>query len=490
MATRKYAEGYRAKRDADLARRIAYDVVFGVNEDGAYANLILPQALRQARQQDRRFDDRDAAFTAEMVYGTLRNQGHWDWIIQQHLTRPLEGIDPEVRQLLRLGVHQMFAMRVPDHAALSATVDVAREVTTEGPVRTVNAVLRAIQRTGAEELQRRLDALPEDERLAIEHSHPQWMVGAFRDALVAHGYPEGELEDLLEADNVAPTVTLVARPGLIEPADLADEAADILHTRVAPGDVSDFSVLIEHGDPAQLPAIRAGFAGAQDEGSQLAAHIAAMVPLEGSDERWLDLCAGPGGKAALFAALAQERGARLLANEIHPHRARLVERATRALKNVEVVSGDGRIFGGKGTAWPFGTFDRVIVDVPCTGMGSLRRRPESRWRKSTETLEELLPLQRELLARAIELTRPGGVITYVTCSPHADETRSQVEQALAAGGVELLDAVDVASELAPEPLNIPSTAGQVAGGQKGRTLQLWQHHHGTDLMFIATLRKL
>lgn len=490
MATHKYSAGYRAKRHADPARRIAYDVLFAVNEDAAYANILLPQALRQARQEFRSFDNRDAAFTAELVYGTLRSQGRWDWVISQHITRPIADLDPQVRNILRLGVHQMLAMRVPDHAALAATVDLAREVTTEGPSRMVNAVLRAIQRSGQAEINARLQDLPEDERLSIEYSHPQWMVDDFREALDAHGYSSLEVEELLAANNAAPIVSLVARPGLIEPIDLADEAQDILGTRVAPGDVSEFSVLIEHGDPAQLPSIRAGLAGAQDEGSQIGAQIAAQAPIEGSDSRWLDMCAGPGGKAALFAALGVERGAHLVANEIHPHRARLVERGTRALPNVEVISGDGRTLGGPGTAWPLGHFDRVIVDVPCTGMGALRRRPESRWRKGEQTLSELLPVQRDLLNRAVELTRSGGVITYITCSPHRSETRDQIEAVLATGMVELVDTVELAQQLAPEPLEVPSQAGVVKGGGSGRTLQLWQHHHGTDLMFIAVLRRL
>lgn len=490
MATHKYSDGYRAKRRTDPARRIAFEVLFAVNEDEAYANILLPQALRQARQDFHSFDNRDAAFTAELVYGTLRMQGRWDWVITQHLTKPLAELDPEVRNILRLGVHQMLAMRVPDHAALAATVDLAREVTTEGPARMVNAVLRAIQRSGEAQIDSRLQKLPEDERLSVEYSHPQWMVDAFREALTAHGYPSEEVADLLAADNVTPIVSLVARPGLIEPVDLADEAQELLGTRVAPGDVSEFSVLIEHGDPAQLPSIRAGLAGAQDEGSQIGAQIAAQAPIEGADSRWLDMCAGPGGKAALFAALGAKRGAHLVANEIHPHRARLVERGTRALSNVEVISGDGRTLGGAGTAWPLGHFDRVIVDVPCTGMGALRRRPESRWRKSKQTLSELLPVQRDLLNRAIDLTRSGGIVTYITCSPHRLETRDHIEAVLATGSVELVDAVELAQKLAPEPLEVPSGAGIVTGGGTGRTLQLWQHHHGTDLMFIAVLRKL
>ena len=271
--------------------------------------------------------------------------------------------------------------------------------------------------------------------------------------------------------------------------ELADEAEDILDTRVALGAVSPYAVLLESGDPARLPSIRDGRAGAQDEGSQLAALIAASAPLEGgSDKRWLDLCAGPGGKAALLAGLASSVGARVTANEVHPHRARLVERTTRQFDSIEVVSGDGRSFGGGRSAWPLASFDRVVVDAPCSGMGSMRRRPESRWNRTPADVEELTVLQRELLDRALALTRPGGVLTYITCSPHATETRDQVARLLDGGKVELLDTVALAHECAPEALDVPASAG-IIKGYDGRTLQLWDHRFGTDLMFVACLRR-
>lgn len=323
----------------------------------------------------------------------------------------------------------------------------------------------------------------------MRYSHPAWMVAAFREALRAHGYPEDELVDVLAADNEVPTVTLVARPSLMSVDELADEAEDILDTRVALGAVSPFAVLLQSGDPARLPSIRDGRAGAQDEGSQLAALIAASAPVRGgTDERWLDLCAGPGGKAALLAGLAADVGARVTANEVHPHRARLVERTTRQFDSIEVVSGDGRTFGGGRSAWPLASFDRVIVDAPCSGMGSMRRRPESRWNRTPADVEELTVLQRELLDRALALTRPGGVLTYITCSPHAAETRDQVARLLESGEVELLDTVALANECAPEALDVPASAG-IIKGYDGRTLQLWDHRFGTDLMFVACLRR-
>lgn len=489
MPTHRYSQGYRAKRNADEPRRIAFDVLTQVSSEGAYANIALPQALRRARARGL-IDARDAAFISELVHGTLRAQGRLDWIISRHLTRSLEQTDPMVVDLLRLGAHQILNMRVPDHAAVSATVDVAREHLSEGPTRMVNAVLRALTREedGAinEDLQNIADPY---ERLSIASSHPTWMVRAFEDALDAHGYPTEELELLLEGNNEAPIVTLVARPGLVEPADLADEAESILSTRVAPGTVSEYAVLVESGDPALLPSIREGFAGAQDEGSQLSALIAAEAPVEGTDELWLDLCAGPGGKAALLGAIGCRRGVKLIANEVHPHRARLVDRAVRGLDNVSVVSGDGRLFGGPRSTWPLGSFDRVVVDAPCTGMGSLRRRPESRWRRHPEDLHELVSLQRELLLRAVELTRSGGVLTYITCSPHRAETVEQVEWLMSNADVELFDTVALGESCAVEPLNIPDAAGRISGID-GRTLQLWNHRLGTDDMFIAAFQRV
>lgn len=490
MPTHRYSDGYRALRDVDPARLVAFDVLREVDEEDAYANLVLPRALRRAREEFARFDARDAAFTSELVHGTLRWRARHDWVIAQHLTRPLGELDPAVRDLLRLGLHQLTRMRVPDHAAVAATVDLARHVVTDGPARMVNAVLRSVLRTGQEEIDIRMRAIaPDTERLAVTWSHPTWMVEEFADALAAHGCAPGELEDLLEANNVAPHVTLVARPGLITPEELGDEAIDVLGTRVAAGEVSEYAVILENGDPAALPSIRQGLAGAQDEGSQLAALVAA-TPIEGRDERWLDLCAGPGGKASLLAAIGALRGAHLLANEVHAHRARLIERATRRLDNVDVISGDGTTLGGPGTSWPFGHFDRIVVDAPCSGLGSLRRRPESRWRRSRTDLPDLIDLQARLLRRATDLLRPGGLLTYVTCSPVLAETNAQVASLLAEGGVELLDTVALASELSPVPLDVPEAAGRVRGGGAGRTLQLWEHRHGTDLMFIAAMRRL
>ncbi len=439
----------------DPARLAAYDVLVAVREDDAYANLVLPQLLRE-----RQIEGRDAAFATELVGGTLRGLRSYDAVVD-HLAdrRP----DPAVRDALRLGAHQLLAMRVPDHAAVTSTVELVRSRVGHKPAGFTNAVMRRI---AAHDLDAWMDLL--DATTPVRFSHPDWVVDELAQAL---GRPD-ELEALLAADNQRPRVTLVARPGLSTVAELG-QAGVVSTSSTGGGSVSPLAVTLESGDPGTIPAVREGRAGVQDAGSQLVALALSRAPLDGDDERWLDLCAGPGGKAALLAALATGRGARVLANELQQHRARLVAQALRATQG-DVVAGDGTR-----PAWPEGTFDRVLVDAPCSGLGALRRRPESRWRRRREDLEELVPLQRALLDSAADSVRPGGVVLYATCSPVVAETAGVVEAVLAGRrDVRLEDARPLVPEV--EDAESEHLAGAV---------QLWPHRHGTDAMFMALLRK-
>ncbi len=421
---------------SDPVRTIAYLVLRAVDQDDAYVNLLLPRMLAEHK-----VTGRDAAFATELVHGTVRQQGTYDAIIDSLASR---AIDPSVRDALRLGAHQLLSMRVPDHAAVSETVDVVRREIGHKPVGFVNALLRKIgARTleaWIEELTSGLDA---DDARALRFSHPRWVVEAFRDAL---GGDEEDLDALLAADNAPPRVTLVARPGLAEPDELPGD----------PGRHSPYARIMAEGDPGAVAAVREGRAGVQDEGSQLVAIALADAEVRGADDRWLDLCAGPGGKAALLGALATQRSAHLVANELQHHRAELVRSSMRLLPDVEVTEHDGRA-----GPWEPGAFDRVLVDAPCTGLGALRRRPEARWRRRPEDLATLTDLQRGLLGRALELTRPGGVTVYATCSPHRAETTGVVEAVTA-------DRDDVTVE---------------------STHQWWPHVDGTDAMFAAVLRR-
>ncbi|MEO5851580.1 MAG: transcription antitermination factor NusB [Nocardioides sp.] len=447
----------RPQASVDAARLAAYDVLKAVRVDDAYANLALPLALRAHG-----LGGRDAAFATELVSGTIRGQGTYDAILAACVDRPLVKVEDKVRDALRLGTHQLLAMRVPAHAAISTTVDLVRDKAGRGPAGFANAVLRRVSEHDLAGWVRRVapDAATDPVGFAtVAHSHPRWVVEAFR-ATVG----ERELDDLLAADNRPPRVVLVARPGRSTRAELPGE----------PTAYSPYGVELAGGDPGAVAAVAEGRAGVQDEGSQLVAVALAAATVDGRDERWLDLCAGPGGKAALLAALAGGRGARLLANERLVHRAGLV---ARSLTGADGVLG---VLAADGTRppWAPGTFDRVLVDAPCSGLGALRRRPEARWRRTPGDLDALVPLQRALLSAALESVRPGGVVLYATCSPVLAETAGVVEAVLA----EHPDvAIEDAHALVPE---VPDCDGPLAG-----TVQLWPHRHGTDAMFLALLRR-
>ncbi|MDT0301116.1 RsmB/NOP family class I SAM-dependent RNA methyltransferase [Streptomonospora wellingtoniae] len=463
----------------DPARRTAYDVLRAVQDRDAYANLLLPSMLRE-----RGLHGRDAALATELTYGALRRQGTYDAILDACIDRSLRSVDSEVLPVLRLGAHQLLSTAIPPHAAVSATVDLARRVVGHHRGRFANAVLRKVGRRGLDDW----TAIVAPDRaadpvghLSVVHSHPRWIVEALAAALgedarggasgaeAEAGGPLAETERLLAAHNERPGVTLVAKPGRAAVEDLVGGGA-------APAQYSPYGAYLPEGDPAQLREVRQRRAAVQDEASQLVALALTRVGLDGADSRWLDACAGPGGKAALLAGLAGRRDARLLAAEVQPARAGLV---AAAVERSPRDAGRTVVADSTRPAWRDGAFDRVLVDAPCTGLGALRRRPEARWRRTPETAANLEPLQRGLLSRALDAARPGGVVAYVTCSPHLAETRGVVEGVLA----ERSDA---------EPLRAADHLGEVpdvAAGPDGRYVQFWPHRHGTDAMFLALLRK-
>lgn len=441
----------------DPARRAAFDVLRAVSTRDAYANLALPAILRE-----RGISGRDAAFATELAYGTCRARGLLDAVIAAAAGRPVDRIDPVLLDLLRLGAYQLLRTRVEDHAAVSTTVEQAGIEFDSARAGFVNGVLRAIARRDEGSWVAELAppaATDPVGHLAFTHAHPRWIGQAFTDALGARA---GELEALLASDDARPEVHLVARPGRLSAAELAEATGGTV------GRYSPYAVYLGDGDPGALPAVRDGSALVQDEGSQLIARALTLATLDGDDTgRWLDLCAGPGGKTALLAALGEPVGAFVDAVEPAHARADLVQQNTAGLP-VTVHRVDGREPG-----LPPG-YDRVLVDAPCTGLGALRRRPEARWRRQPGDVPALAKLQRELLASAIRLTRPGGVVLYATCSPHLAETAGVVADALRRYPV---TALDTAALLTP--------ATDIGDGPSA---QLWPHRHGTDAMFAAALR--
>lgn len=465
------------RRTSTGSRRVAYEGMRAVREDGAYANLLLPKL-----QRTHRLDARDAAFSTELLYGTLRSQGLLDAIIAACTDRPLDRIEGGVLDVLRLGAHQLVGMGVAPHAATSETVALAREELGAGAASFVNAVLRRIGEQDRDAWIAQVVPPREDDEvahLAVLHSHPVWIVRALQQALVAHGRGRAEIDALLAAQNEPPSVSLVMRPGLTDLEEMQQAGA-------GPGRWSAFACSWPGGDPGRIAPVAEGRAAVQDEGSQLMALALALgaddVALENG--RWLDLCAGPGGKTALMAGLSISHDAQLLAVEAAEHRTRLVERSVRALveagAEITARTADGRTIGAEQP----GAFSRVMADVPCSGLGALRRRPEARWRRQPADIGQMGPLQRDLLTSALDATAPGGVVAYVTCSPHINETKLVVQDALRGRtDVEQIDARPaVRAGVLPEQQNA------IDLGQ-GPTVQLWPHIHGTDAMFLALLHR-
>ena len=434
----------------DSARLLAFDLLTEVNRNEGYSNLLLPQALNA-----RTMDDRDRSLVTELLYGTIRMQGKHDWVLAQISDRPWTEVDPGIIDICRLGVHQIHEMRIPDHAAVAATVEVARKRIGESKASFVNALLRSVTRRSIEEWFAPLEAITDVvQRFSIRYSHPEWIVSAYYDLLKN----SDDVEAALKINNEAATPTLVSWPGLSTQADLAGMG----------GEPTEFSPYGAHwkGNPGALDLVKARKIGVQDEGSQLVAEVFTKAA---GGSSWLDLCAGPGGKAALLSSIARQRQIVFTANEVSSARAELVRQV---VNGDRVLVSDGRTIGSLPEK-----FDAILIDAPCTGLGALRRRPEVRWRRTLQDLRALTQLQRELVDSAIQALNPGGVLGYATCSPHLAETSVQVSD-IKKNHAEL-------QQLDVDPL-LPSSLHDAT---RDGALSLWTHKHGTDAMYLALFRK-
>ena len=434
----------------DASRLLAFDLLTEVNRNEGYSNLLLPQALNASN-----LEERDRSLVTELLYGTIRMQGKHDWVLAQISDRPWSEVDPGIVDICRLGVHQIHEMRIPDHAAVAATVEVARKRIGESKASFVNALLRSVTRKSMEDWFSPLESITDPvERLAIQYSHPEWIVSAYYDLLKSWE----EVEAALKINNEAATPTLVSWPGNSTQQDLIDVG----------GAPTQFSPYGAHwkGNPGALDLIKLRKIGVQDEGSQLVAEVFAKVARGSS---WLDLCAGPGGKAALLSSIARTRGITFTANEISAARAELVS---------QVVHGD-RVLVSDGRAIGLLTekFDAILIDAPCTGLGALRRRPEVRWRRTLQDLRALTQLQRELVESAIQALEPGGVLGYATCSPHLAETSIQIAD---------IKKHHPDLQLIPIDEYLPAN---LDGATRDGAMSLWTHKHGTDAMYLALFRK-
>jgi 16S rRNA (cytosine967-C5)-methyltransferase len=423
------------------ARLLAFEALIEVEESGAYSNLLLPKLLSKSD-----LPKVDRAFAAELVYGSLRLKARHDLYISKASTRSLEDIDTKVLIALRLGVHQLKEMRVPSHAAINETVELAKRVAGKSTGGFVNALLRKIDDFSMEDL-----ALPTDmqARLAAEYSHPEWIVSSYFDSLKN----QVEVERLLRANNLPARPTLIAWPGRSTQNELVEAGANVIEGSVVAASYD--------GDPGDIDAIRERRAGVQDLGSQIVVEKFLRTYQPGL--RWLDLCAGPGGKAAYLSSYINLHEGEFIANEISSERAKLV---TQVVEKSEVINHDGRNLPSE-----IGSFDRILIDAPCTGIGALRRRPEVRWRRTLQDLKNLTTLQSELMDAAALHLKSEGVLAYVTCSSHQAETKFQIRSFLKRN-----------AEFTRVPI-------EDSRSDEDGELQLWPHRDNCDAMFLSMLQK-
>jgi len=434
-------------------RELAWAVLTEVDRGPYPADELLDRRLRRSG-----LARGDRSLATELVYGTLRWRETIDAVLEQALGKPPQRLSPRLCNLLRLGAYQVLFLRIPHYAAVHETVELAKGMPGVSPL--VNALLRRICREGWDLLPEGRDSL---ERLSIRWSHPRWMVETFSRLL---GWEE--VEDLLRANNLPPPLTIrtntlrTTRPQLLQ--ELQQLGLEAIPTPWSPEGIE----LRSASDPRELPPYREGKFWVQDEASQLVVHLLGVRP----GERVLDLCAAPGGKTGHLAQLMGDRG-RIVALDVSPRRVRLLRSGMRRLgvRAVEVHCLDAS------RPFDLGRFDRILADVPCSGLGVLRRHPELKWRRREEDLQQLISLQRSLLLQALQALTPCGTLLYVTCTLTEEENDQMVSFLLQRCPQLRLD--DLA-ECFPQWQEL----------FEGGVLRLYPHRHGTDGFFAARLTKV
>lgn len=434
------------------ARRLAHKTLCELDENQAYANIYLPSALKRSV-----LDDRDRALVTELVYGVVRSKLALDWLIGKFAARATAKVEPRVLNLLRLGLYQILYLdRIPDHAAVDTGVELAKTELSPGTDKFVNAILRRAVRER--------DGLPWPDRgrglvefLTIYYSHPRWLVELWLNEL-----GEETTESLLAADNARPKVTLRANTLKVTPADLIEalkrEAIETLAGDICPEAV----VMAGHNVPDKI--LKDGLAYVQNEASIAVGHI--MRPRPG--QTVIDLCAGPGGKCTHLAQLMNNSG-RIMAVDVHDGRLKLVKDNCRRL-GVEIVE---LIEGDASKPLPLPEVDHVLVDAPCSGLGVLARRPDSRWRKQPGDIERLAALQSKILDRAADYVKPGGRLTYSVCTITKAETDGVVSRFVTGH-----------RDFRQAPVEVFKLSFKEAPNAR-----FWPHIDGTDGMFIAQFKK-
>jgi 16S rRNA (cytosine967-C5)-methyltransferase len=453
-------------------RTIAFDVLLRVAKQNAYADDVLRAELGKTVKTE------DAGLATELALGVLRWQRLLDFVIDRCLKRPANTADVEVRIALRLGVYQLlFLDRVPARAAVHESVEMVKRARKRSAATLVNAILRKVAKepfpgnSPSDAVARLIPAdLPLAERFGIQYSHPAWIVERW-----LRIYGEKRTTSLLQTNNRVPALSAY----LLDP-QRSDEATLSLRgagCRIQSGRLLRDAWVLEGGNPSGSEAVRCGWVAIQDEASQAVAHLLAADP----GNSVLDLCAAPGGKTLLLARAAGPQG-RVIAADLHANRVRAMQERLKlaGVRNVETIVLDGTLL------LPFERpFDRILVDVPCSGTGTLARHPEIRWKLHAEDLKDLHDRQALLLRNALPHLSLGGRLVYSTCSLEPEENEFVVRQVLGALG-DTFQAADPQSAI--ESIlqeSVPAQSVVCADG----FFRTFPPDHGTDGFFAAILER-
>lgn len=447
------------------ARSMALEVLYAVDHEGAFSNIALNRVLEKYKPEKL-----DRGFITELVYGTLRTLNTLDWVLGGFLKKPLEGLPPWIKNILRMGVYQILHMeKVPDSAACNESANLARNYGHAGTVKLVNGVLRNVVRN-KEQLEFPDMETDPVKSIAIRYSHPEWLVSRW----IQEFGPDAAAK-LCQANNEIPSNTIrtntlrITRDELRQ--NLAAEGIDASPGRCAP------ETLIIEGfkSVGSIAAHQSGLFMVQDESSTLVGH--AVHPKPGS--LVIDACSAPGGKSTHMAQLMENRG-QIISADIHPHKMDLIrENADRLgveiIKPVVLDAAELDLqFAGKA--------DYILVDAPCSGLGVLRRRPEIRWRKRPDQIDELHSLQVKILNSAAACLKPGGILVYSTCTITHEENTDVIEEFLDNNRDFSLE--DLAGYLPEDLAQMPGTDDLSRG-----FVQFLPHIHGMDGFFIARMKK-
>lgn len=446
------------------SRSLALQVLTAVEQEGAYSNLLLGGALQKSG-----LSGPDAGLATELVYGTIQRLNTIDFLLEPFVTKGMAKLAPWVRNLLRLSFYQLYYLdRIPPHAVVNEAVNLAKKRGHQGISGMVNGVLRNVLRR-KEEL-KLPEGLSSVQRIALEHSHPEWLVARWLEQ-----YGEQTTEAICRANNEPPSISIRVNRAKTS----RDDMLRLLKEQglsAVPSKLAQDGILVEGGgNMALTPWYREGLISVQDESSMLVAE--ALNPEAGMSV--LDCCAAPGGKTCHIAEMMQGSG-RVLANDIHPHKAKLVEdQANRlGLTNIDLSTGDASKLGER---FEQNSFDRILLDAPCSGLGVIRRKPDLKWAKTAGDIAEIAGIQHAILDTAGDLLKPGGLLVYSTCTIEPRENVDMVSNFLNRHP-EFELATDKPPSWETEPLVAASARGSIG-------LQILPQDAHSDGFYIARLRK-